>query len=142
MQAQGQYHGLGCPAQELDAHLISWAQLAGDRYGLVTVDIPHLPRGAAFPAAALAPLLGAWRFLRAQPPVLASELLVAAARAGLVPRPDSSIRFSRCHCWGSFSAPYDLQNLMLQQPGGTESGGLCMLCYIRFACQACGLKVC
>ena len=80
--------------------MISWAQLTGDRYGLVTVDIPHLPRGAAFPAAALAPLLDAWRFLRGQPPVLASELLAAAARAGLVPRPDSSIRFSRCLCSG------------------------------------------
>ena len=81
--------------QELEAHLLGWAQLTGDRYGLVTVDLPHLPRGAAFPAAALAPLLDGWRALRGQPAVTASELLAAAAKAGLVPRPDSSIRFSR-----------------------------------------------
>jgi hypothetical protein len=74
----------------------SWALLVGDRYGLVTVDIPDLPAGGGgFPAAALSPLLRAWRALRGQPAVSAAEILAAAARAGLVPRPDSSLRFSR-----------------------------------------------
>ena len=59
------------------------------------VDIPDLAPDSAFPAAALSPLLRAWRSWRDQPAVLASDILAAAARAGLVPRPDSSIRFSR-----------------------------------------------
>ena len=59
------------------------------------VDTPDLAPGSSFPAAALAPLLRAWRSLRDQPAVLASDILGAAARAGLVSRPDSSIRFSR-----------------------------------------------
>ena len=59
------------------------------------VDIPDLAPDSAFPAAALSPLLRAWRSWRDQPAVMATDLLGAAARAGLVPRPDSSIRFSR-----------------------------------------------
>ncbi|BDA51454.1 probable phthiocerol synthesis polyketide synthase type I PpsA at C-terminar half [Coccomyxa sp. Obi] len=81
--------------EELDAHAASWAKLVGDRYGLVTVDMPDLAPRAQFPATALNPLLRAWRSLRGQPPVPAAAILSAAARAGLVPRPDSSIRFSR-----------------------------------------------
>ena len=59
------------------------------------VDTPDLAPSSTFPAAALSPLLRGWRSLRDQPAVLASDILGAAARAGLVPRPDSSIRFSR-----------------------------------------------
>ncbi|CAL8465602.1 g5138 [Coccomyxa elongata] len=81
--------------KELDAHAASWGALVGDRYGLVTVDMPDLAPGVRFPATALSPLLRAWRSLRGQPPVPAAAILSAAARAGLVPRPDSSIRFSR-----------------------------------------------
>lgn len=81
--------------QELDAHVSSWSMLVGDRYGFVTVDIPDLAASSGFPAAALSPLLRAWRALRGQPPVSAAQILAAAARAGLVPRPDSSLRFSR-----------------------------------------------
>lgn len=75
--------------------MAAWSVLVGDRYGLVTVDMPDLAPGCAFPAAALAPLLRGWRSLRGQPPVPAAALLAAAARSGLVPRPDSSIHFSR-----------------------------------------------
>ena len=71
----------------------------GDPYMMecwpLAVDIPDLAPDSAFPAAALSPLLRAWRSWRDQPAVTASDLLGAAARAGLVPRPDSSIRFSR-----------------------------------------------
>ena len=59
------------------------------------MDIPDLAQDSGFPAAALQPLLRAWRSWRDQPAVLASDIVAAAARAGLVPRPDSSIRFSR-----------------------------------------------
>ncbi len=62
---------------------------------VAAVDTPDLAPGSTFPAAALAPLLRGWRSWRDQPAVLASDILGAAARAGLVPRPDSSIRFSR-----------------------------------------------
>ena len=62
---------------------------------VAAVDTPDLAPGSTFPAAALAPLLRGWRSWRDQPAVLASDILSAAARAGLVPRPDSSIRFSR-----------------------------------------------
>lgn len=33
------------PDQELDAHAASWAALVGNRYGLVTVDMPDLAPG-------------------------------------------------------------------------------------------------
>ena len=82
--------------QALAAHLEAWAGLVGGRFGLVTVDVPCLPAGCAFPQTALSPLLDAWRAARGQALVGAPELLAAAAAAGLLPRPGVGLRLSRC----------------------------------------------
>jgi len=60
------------------------------------VDVPALPAGCAFPQAVLSPLLDAWRTARGQALIQPAELLAAAAAAGLLPRPGTGMRFSRC----------------------------------------------
>lgn len=83
-------------AQALAAHMKAWAGLVGGRFGLVTVDVPALPPGCTFPQAVLSPLLDAWRASRGQALVQPAQLLSAAAAAGLLPRPGTGMRFSRC----------------------------------------------
>ena len=92
-------HAALARAQALAAHLAAWAGLVGGRFGLVSVDVPALPAGCVFPQAVLSPLLDAWRTARGQALVQPAELLAAAAAAGLLPRPGTGMRFSRCARW-------------------------------------------